>query len=60
MIALGSIMKGHSNGTFEEPYAENTPFIPDNSVGIVVADQAVHWFELTRLLAEMHRMLRNN
>jgi SAM-dependent methyltransferase len=45
------------NVDVHEGSAEAIP-LPDASVDTVTAGQAFHWFETTRALAEMHRVLR--
>ncbi|KIW05888.1 uncharacterized protein PV09_03083 [Verruconis gallopava] len=38
--------------------AESLPFLEDNSVDMVVAAQAAHWFDYSRLFPELKRVLR--
>lgn len=46
------------NVSFQEASAECLPFLEDSSVDMIVAAQAAHWFDHTRLFPEMKRILR--
>ena len=46
------------NVSFEAASAENMPFIKDQSVDMVVAGQAAHWFDLSSFWPEMRRIVR--
>ena len=48
----------HPNVDFIEASAESLPFAADDSVDMVVAGQAAHWFNFPKLFAEMKRVLR--
>lgn len=39
--------------------AENIP-LNDNSVNVITACQAVHWFDVEKFYNEVNRILRNN
>lgn len=43
---------------FREASAEDLPFLEESSVDMVVAAQAAHWFDYTRLFPEMKRIVR--
>ncbi|KAI9709876.1 MAG: hypothetical protein M1812_007584 [Candelaria pacifica] len=46
------------NVEFREASAESLPFIRDDSVDLVVAGQAAHWFDYPKLFPEMKRIVR--
>ncbi len=43
---------------YKEATAEDSPFLEDGSVDMVVAGQAAHWFDYDRLFPEMKRIVR--
>lgn len=45
------------NVTYRVASAEDTP-LPDRSVDLITVAQAVHWFDLERFYAEVHRLLK--
>ncbi|KAF7308469.1 S-adenosyl-L-methionine-dependent methyltransferase [Mycena chlorophos] len=45
--------------SFVQGPAENLGFVPDQSVDLVVAAQAAHWFDWERLWPELSRVLRH-
>ena len=54
-----SISQGdHSNVTFRKSSAESLIFLKNESVDLVVAGQAAHWFDTRLLFSEMGRILR--
>lgn len=48
----------HPNLTFRKSSAESLTFLENESVDLVVAGQAAHWFDTTVLFPEMERILR--
>jgi hypothetical protein len=48
----------YPNVEFHVASAESLPFLKDESVDMVVAGQAAHWFDYPRLFPEMRRVLR--
>ncbi|MCJ1308237.1 hypothetical protein MMC25_001890 [Agyrium rufum] len=46
------------NIRFREAKAEDLPFLEDESVDLVVAGQAAHWFDYPALFPELKRILR--
>ncbi|KAI9704776.1 MAG: hypothetical protein M1836_006556 [Candelina mexicana] len=46
------------NIEFREASAESSPFIKNDSVDLVVAGQAAHWFDYPKLFPEMKRIVR--
>ena len=48
----------HPNVDFIEASAESLPFAADDSVDMVVAGQAAHWFDFPKLFAEIQHVLR--
>lgn len=50
----------HPNLTFRKASAESLTFLEDESVDLVVAGQAAHWFDTTELFPEMGRILRKS
>lgn len=47
-----------TNITFHSSTAENSAFLPDESVDMVTAAQAAHWFDYPRLWPELARVVR--
>jgi SAM-dependent methyltransferase len=47
-----------SNIDYQQAAAEELPFLDSGSVDMVVAGQAAHWFDYTRLFPELKRILR--
>ena len=59
--ARSSISKlEYSNVSFSTSSAEHLPFLKTESVDLIVAGQAAHWFDATRLWPEMNRVVRKN
>lgn len=50
----------YPNVTFRQSFAESLNFLENESVDLVVAGQAAHWFDTTILFSEMGRILRKN
>jgi ubiquinone/menaquinone biosynthesis C-methylase UbiE len=48
----------YGNVEFREASAEDLSFIPDGSLDIVVAGQAAHWFDYSKVWPELSRKLR--
>ncbi|XP_054157088.1 putative methyltransferase DDB_G0268948 [Oppia nitens] len=48
------------NISYEVSPAENMPSIPTNSIQLVTAVQAVHWFDFEKFMIEMSRVLVTN
>ena len=48
------------NVSFLQSSAERLPFLQDESVDMIVAGQAAHWFDLARLWPEMKRVVRKD
>lgn len=48
----------HPNVDFQEASAEDLPFLKDETVDMVVAGQAAHWFEYPRVFLELKRVVR--
>ncbi|KZF25471.1 S-adenosyl-L-methionine-dependent methyltransferase [Xylona heveae TC161] len=48
----------YPNVSYRAASAESLPFLADNSVDMVVAGQAAHWFNYPKLFAELQRILR--
>jgi ubiquinone/menaquinone biosynthesis C-methylase UbiE len=48
----------YPNIEFREASAEDLSFIPDGSLDIVVAGQAAHWFDYSKVWPELSRKLR--
>lgn len=48
----------YPNLTFQKSSAESLTFLENESVDLVVAGQAAHWFDTTVLFPEMERILR--
>ncbi len=48
----------YSNIDFVQASAESLPFLEDQSVDMVVAGQAAHWFDYPKLFKEMRRIVR--
>ena len=46
------------NVDYREATAEDSPFLRDESVDMVVSGQAAHWFDYPKLFPEMKRILR--
>lgn len=46
------------NVSYQKASAESLPNLPDSSVDMIVAAQAVHWSDCPRLLPEMKRVVR--
>ena len=49
---------GYPNLTFRKSSAESLTFLENESVDLVVAGQAAHWFDTTVLFPEMERIVR--
>ncbi|KAI9828494.1 MAG: hypothetical protein M1826_006031 [Phylliscum demangeonii] len=49
-----------TNLSYRQGAAEDLAFAANGSVDLVVAGQAVHWFDLERLFAELQRVVRPN
>jgi SAM-dependent methyltransferase len=49
----------YPNVNFQVASAESLPFVEDESVDMIVASQAAHWFDYARLFPELKRVLRN-
>lgn len=47
-----------TNVIFDEALAESMPSLRDSSVDMVVAAQAAHWFDYTKLFPEIERVVR--
>ncbi|KAL9603457.1 MAG: hypothetical protein Q9219_001144 [cf. Caloplaca sp. 3 TL-2023] len=47
-----------SNLSYREASAESLPFLQESSVDMVVAAQAAHWFDYSRLFPELKRVVR--
>lgn len=64
----GMIEQAHSstaqedypNLTFRRSSAESLEFLEDKSIDLVVAGQAAHWFDTTRLFPEMGRVVKKS
>ena len=52
--------ENYPNLTFRKSSAESLTFLENESVDLVVAGQAAHWFDTTVLFPEMGRILRKN
>ncbi|KAL8867181.1 MAG: hypothetical protein Q9174_005826 [Haloplaca sp. 1 TL-2023] len=48
----------YPNVSYKESRAESLPFLRDQSVDMVVAGQAAHWFDYPTLFLEMKRVVR--
>ena len=48
----------YPNVESREAKAEQSPFLSDGSVDMVVAGRAAHWFDYPKLFPEMKRILR--
>ncbi|KAF1813554.1 P-loop containing nucleoside triphosphate hydrolase protein [Eremomyces bilateralis CBS 781.70] len=48
----------YPNVEYKEGLSENLPFLNDETVDIVVAGQAAHWFDYRTLFPEVQRILR--
>jgi trans-aconitate 3-methyltransferase len=48
----------YPNVEYVQASAESLPFVKDNSVDMVVAGQAAHWFDYSKLFKEMKRVVR--
>ncbi|TKA56320.1 hypothetical protein B0A49_08927 [Cryomyces minteri] len=48
----------YPNVAFRSASAEHMPFLKDESVELVVAGQAAHWFDYAALFPEMRRIMR--
>jgi trans-aconitate 3-methyltransferase len=48
----------YPNIDFVQASAESLPFLKDESVDLVVAGQAAHWFDYSKLFKEMNRIVR--
>jgi SAM-dependent methyltransferase len=48
----------YPNVNYKVAFAESLPFLKDDSVDIVVAAQAAHWFDYPKLFPELKRVLR--
>ncbi|KAL8895581.1 MAG: hypothetical protein Q9207_008110 [Kuettlingeria erythrocarpa] len=46
------------NVSFQKTSAESLPSLQDSSVDMIVAAQAAHWFDCSRLFPEMERVVR--
>ncbi len=57
---LATPEKDYPNVQFQESFAESMPFLMDESVDLVVAGQAAHWFDQSMIFPEMSRILREN
>ena len=49
----------YSNIEFREASAESLPFIANSSVDMMVAGQAAHWFDFTKVFNELARTVRS-
>ena len=57
--AEGSTSKEeYPNLTFRRSPAESLPFLENESVDLIVAGQAAHWFDYPKLWPEMRRIVR--
>jgi trans-aconitate 3-methyltransferase len=52
--------KEYLNVEFQEGNAEDLPFLPEEGVDMVVAGQAAHWFNFSKLFPELSRIVRQN
>lgn len=48
----------YPNASYEVSSAESLSFLSDNSVDMVVAGQAAHWFDYPKLFEELNRVVR--
>jgi ubiquinone/menaquinone biosynthesis C-methylase UbiE len=48
----------YPNVEYQVGSAESLPFLEDESVDMVVAAQAAHWFDYPKLFPELKRVLR--
>ena len=55
---LSTSQGDHSNVIFRKSSAESLTFLKNESVDLVVAGQAAHWFDTRLLFPEMGRILR--
>jgi len=51
-------VQGQGNVTFRVGDAENLSFLSDNSVDLITAAAAIHWFDVEKFCVECHRVLR--
>jgi ubiquinone/menaquinone biosynthesis C-methylase UbiE len=49
----------YPNVKFREASAESLPFVADSSVDMVVAGQAAHWFDYTKVFNELARTVKS-
>ena len=50
----------YPNLTFRRSSAESLEFLENKTIDLVVAGQAAHWFDTTRLFPEMGRVVKNS
>lgn len=55
---ISSSKEEHPNITYRKSSAESLPFLDNESVDLVVAGQAAHWFDTNHLWPEMKRIMR--
>lgn len=55
-----TLREDYPNLTFRKSSAESLTFLENESVDLVVAGQAAHWFDTAVLFPEMRRILRKN
>ena len=53
-----TFQKDYPNLNFRRSYAESLSFLDNESIDLVVAGQAAHWFDTTALFPEMERIIR--
>lgn len=53
-----SITTEEKNIQYLKSSAESLPFLPDQCVDLVVAGEAAHWFDNSRLFPELNRVMR--
>ncbi|KAL3428488.1 ubie coq5 [Phlyctema vagabunda] len=58
MVSQARSSSPQQNITFREASAEDLSFIEDGTLDLVVAGQAAHWFDYTKVWAELQRKLR--
>ncbi|KAG9229757.1 putative Trans-aconitate 3-methyltransferase [Amylocarpus encephaloides] len=56
--AISSTPSSFSNISFREASAEDLSFIEDGSLDMVVAGQAAHWFDYSKIWPELSRKMR--
>ena len=56
--ARKNVQDKHNNVTFRTGVAHDLSFLEDNSVDLITAGVALHWFRMVEFCREAHRVLR--